>query len=225
MNATQSTNLKNIDPDDISDILLKIEKSFGLALKRDTFKDARTFGDICDTISSMIGLEHSDDCTTQQAFYKIRESIANIQSLEKNTVTPNSDLEGLFPRKGRRQKILKLRKGSGLSLKILAPKAWVSVALFLGLLASLIELFFNWKYGLLGLGTIIISYQLAGWLGKEFSITSVGEAASMAAREDYIRSRRNPKTVNQQEIVQKIKELFSHELDLDPSAFTREATL
>lgn len=205
--------------------MVKIEKSFGLTLKTDSFKNARTFGDICDIISSMIELEHADDCTTQQAFYKIRESIAKIQFLGKNTITPNSDLEGLIPRKRRQHTILKIRKESGLSLKILEPKGWISVTLFFGLLASIVALFFNSRYGLLGLGAIIFGFQLASRFGKEFSVKTVGDAATMAARENYIKSRRNLKTVNRQEIVNKIEEVFIHDLDLDPSVLTREALL
>ncbi len=225
MNAIDIKELINIDPDDISDVLLKIEKSFDLDLKTDAFKNAKTFGELCDIISSMIELEYADDCTTQQAFYKIRESIVNIQFLEKNAITPNSDLETLFPRKSRRHSIMQIQKESGLPLKILEPKKWISILLFLGLLASLADLFFNWKYGLLGLGAIIIGYQLARWFGKEFRIKTVGEASSLLARENYLKSRRNPNTVNRQEIVDKIRELFSHDLGLDPSVLTREAVL
>ncbi|WP_459068397.1 hypothetical protein [Flavitalea flava] len=145
--------------------------------------------------------------------------------MDKNTITPNSDLEKLFPRKGRRYQILQIRKESELSLKILKPKEWVSNTLLLGLLASFVELCFNWRYGLLCLGAIIIGYQIASWFGKEFSVKTVGEAATKAARENYIKSRRNPKTVNRQEIVKKIEELFSHDLDLDPSVLAREAPL
>jgi hypothetical protein len=217
--------LRNIDSDDLSDVLVKIEKSFGLTLRAGTFKNARTFGELCDIISSMIDLENTDDCTTQQAFYKIRESIANIQLLEKDTITPNSDLEGLIPRKGRRHAILQIRKESGPSLKILEPKGWISITLFFCLLASFVELFFNWKYGLLYLGTIIIGFRLASWFGKEFRVRTVGGLATIAARENYIKSRRNPKTANRQEIVVKIKELFNHDLGLYPSVLTREAAL
>lgn len=225
MNAIDTIELRNIDPDDISDVLVKIEKSFGLTLKTDSFKNAKTFGELCDIISSKIDLAHADDCMTQQAFCKIRESIAGTQFLEKNSIAPNSDLEGLLPRKGRRHQILQIRKEAGLSLNILEPKEWISTMLFLGLLASFIELFFNWKFGLLFLCTIIIGYRLASWLGKEFQVKTVGEVAAMAARENYMKSRRNPKTANRQEILKKIKELFSHDLDLDPSVLTREAPL
>jgi len=225
VNAIDTIELRNIDPDDISDVLVKIEKSFGLTLKTDSFKNAKTFGELCDIISSKIDLAHADDCTTQQAFYKIRESIAATQSLEKNAITPNSDLEGLLPRKGRRHQIFQIRKESGLQLNILEPKGWISAMLFLGLIASFIELFFNWKFGLLCVGTIIIGYRLASWFGKEFRVKTVGDLAAMAARENYMKSRRNPKTANRQEIVKKIEELFSHDLDLDPSVLIREAPL
>ena len=225
MNAINTIDLRNIDPDDISDVLVKIEKSFGLTLKTDSFKNARTFGDICDIISSKVEFEHADDCTTQQAFYKIRESVANTQFWGKDLITPNSELEVLIPRKGRRHAISQIQKESGLPIKLLKPKEWISNTLLLGVLASIVELFFNWTYGLLYLGTIIIGYQLASWLGKEFRVKTVGEVAAMAARENYMKSRRNPKTANPQEIVKKIKELFIHDLDLDPSVLTREVPL
>jgi hypothetical protein len=225
MNASESLELKDFESEYISDVLVKIEKSFGLTWEMDTFKNAKTFGELCDIICSKIDLEPADDCTTQQAFYKIRESIANTQLLKKDTITPNSDLEGLIPRKDRRHTILQIRKESGLSLKILEPKQWVSNILLLGLLASIVELFFNWRYGLLVLGVIIFGFQLASWLGKEFRVKTIGEIATMATRENYIKSRRNPKTVNRQEIVKKIRELFSNDLDLDPSVLTSEALL
>jgi hypothetical protein len=225
VNAIEPIELKNIDPDDISDVLVKIGKSFGLTLKTDTFKKARTFGDICDIVSSMIELEHADNCTTQQAFYKIRESIVNVRLLGKNAIAPNSDLELLFPRKGRRNMILQIRKESGLPLKILEPKRWISIMLFVGLLACMIELFFSWKSGILCLVSIIFGYQIASWFGKEFRVKTVGEAATIAARENYIKSRRNAKTANRHEIVKKIKEVFSLDLDLDPSTLRKDAAL
>jgi hypothetical protein len=153
VNDIDTIELRNIDPDDISDVLVKIEKSFGLTLKTDSFKNAKTFGELCDIICSKIDLAHANDCTTQQAFYKIRESIAGTQFLEKNAITPNSGLEGLLPRKGRRHQIFQIRKESGLPLNILEPKGWIRAMLFLGLIASFIELFFNWKFGLICVGT------------------------------------------------------------------------
>jgi acyl carrier protein len=44
--------LNNIDPEDLKDTLLKLEKSFGIKFADHSFKDAKAFGDICDIIGS-----------------------------------------------------------------------------------------------------------------------------------------------------------------------------
>lgn len=225
MNRPKVIELNNIDPEDISDTLVKIEKSFGFKFSKDELANIKTFGELCDIISSKMNLELSDDCTTQQVFYKIRQSIADIQLLEKNAITPDSILEDLFPKKSRRQKILQIGKELGFSLKILQPRKWVSATLLMILFSSLVGLFINWKLGIAGLVLSIVGFRIADRLGREFTVKTVGEVADKMAREHYIKSRRNPKTANQQEIVKKIKELFSHDLDLDSSVLTSEAPL
>jgi hypothetical protein len=225
MNAIEPIKLKNIDPDDISDVLVKVEKSFGFKFGKYELADTKTFGELCDIINSGIDLEFSDDCTTQQVFYKIRQPIVDVRLIEKAAVTPDSELEQLFPKKGRRRKILQIQKDLGFSLKILKPKEWIGNILLLIILSSLVELFINWRVGLISLAIYFLGIRIADWLGNEFSVKTVGEATAKAARENYIKSRRNPKTANRQEIVKKIKELFSHDLDLDPSVLTMEAPL
>ena len=223
MNNEEILELKNYDPEDISDVLVKVEKSFGFTFRNDELKDTRTFGELCDTISSKIELEHAEDCTSQQVFYKIRQSIAKIQSLGKKEIALDCELETIFPKKGRRRKVLQIRKELGFPLKILKPKDWINYVLLFILLSSLVELFINWRFGLIGLAVSFMGFRIADWFGKEFAVKTVGEAATKAARENYVKSRRNPKTANRQEIVKKIKELFTY--DLDPSVLTREAPL
>jgi len=225
MNTQEVFELNIIDPEDISDVLVKIEKSFGFKFAKNELADTKTFGDLCDIITSRIDFEHSGDCTTQQVFYNIRQSITNIQLLGKNAITPDTELEGLFPKKGRRGMILQIRKELGFSLKILKPREWISNSHLLIFLSSLVGLFINWKFGLTGIVLSAIGFRIADWFGNAFTLKTVGEVADKMARENYIKSRRNPRTVNQQEIVDKIKDLFSHDLDLDPSVLTREAPL
>jgi len=225
VNTPEVIELKNIDTEDITDVLAKIEESFGFRFGKNELADTKTFGELCDIICSSINLELSDECTTQQVFYKIRQAIANIQFLEKNTIIPDSNLETLFPKKGRRWKILQIGKELGFSLKILKPKNWIINTFLLILLGSLVGLFINWKFGLIGVALSAIGFQIAGWFGNEFTVNTVGEVADKMARENYIKSRRNPNTVNRQEIVKKVKELFGHDLDLDPSVLTSEASL
>lgn len=225
MTKPEQIELCNIDPDDLSDVLVKIQKSYSINLEDRDFEKVKTFGELCDLISSQIKLEHIDSCTTQQSFYKIREAIANTQSLEKNSITPDSGLGELFPQKGRRQKILQIQKELGFSLKILKPKQWINNILLIGLFLSIIELFFNWKSGLVGLILVAFSFKIAGWVGKDFSVRTVGDLANKMTRENYLQSRRNPKTMNFQEMEKNIRDLFSHDLDLDSLILTRDASL
>jgi len=67
MNSKEMIELKNCDPEDISDVLVIIERSFGIKLLENELSGTNTFGELCDIISARIQLEHADDCTAQQA--------------------------------------------------------------------------------------------------------------------------------------------------------------
>src|ERR1700759_2730981 len=94
--------LKNCDSLDISDVLTKIERLLNFKFGKDDLKTTKTYGELCDIILSKVKQEQVDDCTTQQAFYKLRQAIAQIQSLEKNVITPKTDLESLLPKATRK---------------------------------------------------------------------------------------------------------------------------
>src|SRR5690606_561095 len=93
--------LKNIDPDDISDLLVKVETSFDIKFVSDELVHITTFGQLCDHIANKIQLDNSDDCTSQQAFYKIRDAISSTLQIDKKTITTNFSLIDIFPRKNR----------------------------------------------------------------------------------------------------------------------------
>src|SRR5687768_1793290 len=97
--------LRDIDPEDFGDTLLKFEKSFGIKFADNSMRDAKTFGDICDIIESQINLTDKDDCTTQQAFYKIRKAIGLTQNFDESIIKPQTKLEDIFPRLNRRQNV------------------------------------------------------------------------------------------------------------------------
>jgi hypothetical protein len=136
----------------------KIEKFFGFRFARNELADTKTFGELRDIISSRISLELSDECTTQQVFYKIRQTITNLQLLGKNAITPDSELEGLFRKKDRRLKILQIGKQLGFLLKIFKPREWISNTLLLILLSLSVGLFINWKFGLFGVALSAIGF-------------------------------------------------------------------
>jgi hypothetical protein len=216
--------LKNIDSDDVSDVLVKVEKSFGFKFGKTELKDVTTFGELCDIITSKVQGDNSNDCTTQQAFYKLRNAVSATLLIDKNIITTDTDLEELFPRHNRRQKIAAVESELGFKTKILRPKYWITATLAIILIASFIGLFIFWKVGLVGLIFAIVGFNVATKFANELDLQTVGQVAEKITRENYLKARRNPTTVNKNEIAQKVKELFSKDLDLEESVLTRQAT-
>lgn len=92
----QKIKLKNIDKADIGFLLMEIEDSFGIQLKNEELKDIRTFGEFCDSIINKIQLENTNDCTTQQSFYKLRNAIGNLFNTEAKQFHPKISLKNIF---------------------------------------------------------------------------------------------------------------------------------
>ncbi|WP_461791410.1 acyl carrier protein [Pedobacter sp.] len=215
--------LQNIDPDDISDLLVKVEKSFDIKFGDTELKHISTFGELCDHIANKIQLDNSDDCTSQQAFYKLRDAISFTLQIDNKTISTNFSLVDILPRESRRSRTRKLEEQLGFKLNILRPPHWVTGTLVVILLASLVGLFLNWQIGLLGLAFSIAGLSLASKIGNELDLQTVGQVAEKMARENYLKSRRNPKTFNKNEIEKVLSDWFSYDLDLDKSKLTREA--
>jgi hypothetical protein len=216
--------LKNIDPDDISDVLVKVEKSFGFKFEDTELKDIKTFGELCDIIINKVMGNDVNDCTTQQVFYKLRNAISATLLIDKSIITPDSNLLNLFPGHKRRQDIAAVESKLGFKIKILQPKDWIRDTFVLTLLISIIVLFISWKIGLGGLLFSIIGQSFASKFGKEMELQTVGQLAEKISRENYLKARRNPSTVNRNEIAREVKELFSKDLSLNKSFLRREAT-
>ena len=215
--------LKNIDPEDIEDLLVKVETSFDIKFIGDELVHIKTFGQLCDHIANKIQLDISDDCTSQQAFYKLRDVISSTLQIDKKMITTNFSLADILPRQSRRSWTRKLEEQLGFKLNILRPPHWVTTTLVILLLASLVELFFNWQIGLSGLLLSIAGFKFANKIGNELDLQTVGQVAEKMTRENYLKSRRNPKTFNKNEIEKILTDWFSADLGLDKSKLTREA--
>jgi hypothetical protein len=224
--ATTSYQLNNMDPEDIGDAVQRITSSLGLKPKYKTFYSVVTFGDLCDTIENLLPFEHRDDCTTQQAFYKLRSAISEIQLLNKQDITLDTKLEELFPRHNRRKKIKLLEHAIGTPLHLLTRKMWINYMLFAGFLISLIALFFNLLFGLAGLAFFALLTRLANrFLRTEFKILTLKALACKLADDHYAKARRHAGTMNKKEIIPMIRRAFMQEFDLPKEALQRNADL
>ena len=220
---TTDYELKNIDSEDIEDLLVKVETSFDIKFADDELIHITNFGQLCDHIANKIQFDNSDDCTSQQAFYKLRDAISSTLQIDNNKISPDVSLYDLLPRPTRRSQTKKLEQHLGFEINILRPPHWLTGTLLVLLLASLIGLFFNWQIGLLGLGFSIAGLWVAYKIGNELDLQTVGQVAEKMTRENYLKSRRNPKTFNKKEIETVLTDWFSNDLDLDKSKLTREA--
>lgn len=214
--------LKNIDSEDIEDLLVKVETSFDIKFVGDELVHIMTFGQLCDHIANKVQLDNADDCTSQQAFYKLRDAISSTLELDEKIVSPDFLLKDLLPRQGRRSHIKNLEMHLGFKLNILRPPHWVTGTFVIILLASFFGLFFNLEIGILGLAFSIGGLWFANKIGNELDLKTVGQVAEKMTRENYLKSRRNPKTINKKEIEKVLTDWFSNDLGLDKSKLTSE---
>ena len=217
--------LKNTDPEDIEDLLVKVEDSFDIKFADNELAHLQTFGEMCDHIKSKLQLAQTDDCTTQQAFYKLRRTLISALQIDKEKITPETLLVDLLPRHIRKSKTKQIEQDLGFKLSLLRPPHFVTGFLVLLFLSSLIGLGIAWQFGLAGLGLSIGGLWLAAKIGNELDLKTVGQLAEKMTRENYLKSRRNPKTYNDNEIEKVLTDWFSSDLGIDKSKLTRVARL
>jgi hypothetical protein len=215
--------LKNIDPEDIERLLVKVEASFGIKFFENELVDVRTFGQFCDHVISKIHLEDSNNCTTQQAFYKLRDAFTSVLELRKSEINTDSLLANLLPRQSRRLSVDKLEKHLKMKLGILQAPEWLTYTFVITLLMSLALLFIESQIGLFGLIVSIAGLWLSTRFGSEMKLVTVKDLLEKMTAESYLKSRRDSATVNRSEIEKILRDWFSEELALEKRVLTRDA--
>ena len=217
--------LENYGGEDISDVIIKLEKSFDIKFSNTAFAEARTFGDICDIVGTQINHIHKGDCTKQQAFYKIRKAIAETQVIEEKEISLACNLAELFPMHNRRKKSKEFRDRLGIKVSILTYPGWLSLLLVIGSFLSLAAFFFEWKIAVAGIIFFACVFRIADWLGKDLELQTVRQLVEKVTREHYVDIRRTKHTINRNEILNTIKDAFSNDLGIPKVHLTREASI
>ena len=225
MSNLDDTKLENYEDEDIDDVLRNLEKSFGIVFNTTAFKDVKTFGDLCDVIQAHINYEHKDTCTKQQAFYKIRKAISQVQLINESEIQMGSNLKEIFPINNRRSRIKGFKKHIGIKASILTYPGWFGDACGIGVVLSLIGFFFDWKIALSGFIFFIAAVRIAERLGNQFEVKTVKQLVDKLVVEHYVEVRREPGTINRNEIMNTIKDAFSSQLAIDKRYLTKEAPL
>ncbi len=217
-------NLKILS-EDLEDMLTRIEKSFDIRFEINELAHVKTYGEFCDAIKEKIKLNHSDNCTTQQAFHKLREAMTNSLQVDKQEVTPTTSLTDIFPRNSRKAQIKRIEKKLGFNLSILRPPHFVTGFLALLLLGSFIMIFIDWKYGLVGLGVAIGGLWISNKTGNELDVATVGGLSERMTRENYVNARRDSKTINKNELDKILEDWFVDFLGVPKCKLTKDARL
>ncbi|MBD1422620.1 acyl carrier protein [Sphingobacterium chuzhouense] len=217
--------LENIDSEDIDDLLTEIEKSFEIFFTDAELSSITTFGQLCDLVMEKIKLENVDGCTTQQAFYKLRNAISVTLEIDQKSISTDLPLTVILPHKERRHRTKKLERYLGFKLNVLSPPDWLITTLMIVFVASVGWLFMDAFIGTLGILLACSGFWFAQKVGKELRVETVGQLAKKITKENYVKSRRNPKTYNKNEVVNLLIGIFSENFGLDKSKLTREARL
>ena len=220
---TEEIKLEDYDDEDIYDVVAKLERSFGLNFDKDAFWLVQTFGDLCDVFERHIAFEPKRDCTTQQAFYRVRKAIGATQLMDENLIVPDSRLADIFPKQDRRTKIRAFKELLGVQVKILTYPDWLGRVLRAGFLLSFIAVFFDWKIALSAVVFLILIDRIAEKSGTTLTLQTVGQLSGKLVREHYVDIRRSETTVNREEIVPIIVDVFSNDLDIEKCYLTRDA--
>jgi acyl carrier protein len=219
-----NSKLNDRDIEDIENLIGTIANSYGIEFQEEELIHLRTFGELCSMVTAKVEhMDHIDDCTTQQAFYKLRHAIATVLGLDKSTITNNAQIRIIFPRHSRRKQIKQVEMQLGFALNILRPRHFISYSLLIGLAVSLAGLLFYWKFAFPGILIAFTGLIIAFKFANTFDLETIGQVADKISRENYLKSRRNPASVNKKEIEKKIQDLFAESLDLPKTALTKDA--
>lgn len=211
--------------EDIEDVLKLVEKSYDIKFEGSELGHIRTFGQLIDHVISKIKLDDKNDCTDQQAFYKLRTSIEQIKGLDKSAINPKTHLTDLFPRNLRRKEIKEIEKLLTIDLKVLRPRHTVTNSLIILLLLSIVGLFIKWQLGVMGLVFSIGGLWISEKTGKEFKDKTLSELTDRMTRLNYVKSRRQPGTMNAKEVKDKIEKLFVDNLGLEERTIDRDTVI
>lgn len=223
LNNNQAFNLQNVDPEDLGDVLVKIERSFNISLEDTSVRDVKTFGKLCDIVVDKVRHVHNESCTTQQAFYKIRNAINCTVTAPREMVKPQTRLEDIFPRDNRVVVINEIEREMGFQLNLLQPKQGIIGLFAFVLVASLAGFFFQPAVAAFGLIIAVTGLALAGRFGKELKVKTLGDLAEKVAKEHHLKCKRDAATINSTEVAQKVKDIFDRNLFLEPAVLTRDA--
>ncbi|MEK6508492.1 hypothetical protein [Myroides sp. C4067] len=209
---------KGYQYEDLDYAIENFVNEYDLPLDPQKLAEVRNVAEILDLIVSYFKQEKREDCTSQQAFYKLRTILHKYTN--ESDIKPNTRLEELFPKQNRIENIKRVEEDLGFKLKVFKPKEYKVLMLWLFFFVLVIFAFFQ-QFLLVTLG-IVVLYFLRGIIfenGEEFKVDTVGELVKLMVEKNYFKSRRDPNTMNEKELREMIAKYFADCLGLEREEF------
>lgn len=225
-NMQDNTNviqLGTYETGDILDIITKLEKSFGLQLPADALATVNTFGEFCSVFGQHNTATHQDDCTHQQAFYKIRKALAGALQINEQEIGPGTQLKQLFTRPDRYHKTRLFRAQLGLKIHMFYYPGWLATIVLALFLSALFAFFINWHITVAALLASGFAHVQRERLSLRLRFETVGALTRALTEEHYHGVRRTSHTVNRKEVPEIITRVFSQDLAIPVSQLTPDA--
>ncbi len=201
--------------EDFSDLLICFEDMFNIRFTDEELLDIMSFDDLVTLAISKIQLEDENTCTTQRAFYQVRNAINQLKTFDTDKLTPNSRLEDIFPKKNRNESVERFEATLGVEPSILRINRYVAIMLLSFFMLSFFGLFFNPYLGGLGIGLDILGWLVASKFAKTFRYTTVRELIENIVCANYLLFRKNKNTINRKELPNLITAWFANNMALE----------
>ena len=214
------------DEDFCLDVVPRVETSFGFLFQEHDLEHVGTFGEFCDAVLAKLSCLDASDCTSQQAFYKLRKALLTQQPAVV-AIEPSTRLAELLPikRQERRKTVAAVEAELGIKLNVLGLSACAQEVGTLLLLGSGATMFFDKAIGGIGLVFTWTFFYLASKFGGTIKTKTVRAVVEKMSSRFYRQSRRNPATVNRAEITKEIQQLFTRDFGIELTALTPDALL
>lgn len=121
---------------DSVEILMKVEDTFGIKIPDQEAEKILTVGDFHNSVWRHLSEKHSDKCKSQNLFYKLRKSFADISGFSPQNLKLDTSPEKIFPKINRRQVYFSFAGKTGLRLPdLVLTKPWATFLTTVGFVA------------------------------------------------------------------------------------------
>lgn len=228
---------------DLVELVMEVEKTFGIRFDDEDYPCMQTVGDMHDVIvrkgrrplpKGDTASRGNPPCLTLIAFVRLRQALTHRFALSRNTIRPETRLDGIIPRRSRGSWWSGLEEGLALKLPRLERPPWLRTMFGIAWLPLGVFLFvfcaLAWDTGpaLLVFPTLGAAYflawrvtqPLATYLGPE--LCTVGGLSRRIASLNYPALAAQDPVVQRDDVMATLIEIISKQLMIPRNEITRE---